>query len=243
LVERLSHEVETAAAARPKDVVAPNLVSVPPALPLQVQPQPELEIGGRPQGPAAGEIAPVPVPQVAAALEAERAPTPEAGEPATPETAPVEAPSVEPAPSEPAAIEVPAIAESAEVQEVSESPQAPEEQPPAVQQAEPPAGAVSYPELLYVYEIGAEEVVCPETEFPSTSAEEDLEPLAPESLRAPEAAADESLPFEVRSSARGTAAGSADGRSGSGESKEADRARAKPTPSEPPSGQGRLPGI
>jgi UDP-N-acetylmuramoylalanine--D-glutamate ligase len=243
LVERLSNEVETAAAARPKRVVAPSPASVPPAVPLQVQPQPELEIGGRPQGPAAGEIAPVAEPQAAAALEPEKAPTPEAAVPATSETASGEAPEVQPPPSEPVAIEIPAATESAEVQEVLESPQAPEEQPPAVQQAEPPTGAVSYPELIYVYETGAEEVACPEAESPSTSAEEDLELLAPESLRVPEAAADESLPFEVRPSARETAAGSEDGESGSGESGEAGRARAKPTTFKPPSGQGRLPGI
>jgi UDP-N-acetylmuramoylalanine--D-glutamate ligase len=242
LVERLSHEVDTRT-ARPKDVVAPSPVSVPPALPLQVQPQPEPEIGGRPQGPAAGEIAPVPGPQGAAALEPERTPTPEAAVPATPETASGEAPSVQPHPSELVAVEIPAATESAEVQEVSESPQAPEEQPPAAQQAEPPTGTVSYRELLYVYETGAEEVVCPGTESPLTSAEEDLEPLAPESLRAPEAAADESLPFEVRPSAREIAAGSADGQSGGGESGEAGRARAKPATFKPPSGQGRLPGI
>jgi UDP-N-acetylmuramoylalanine--D-glutamate ligase len=243
LVERLSHEVETAEAARPKDVATPSLVSAPRAAPPQVQPEPALEISGSPQGPAAEEIAPVPGPQVAPAFEAERAPTPEVAEPATPETAPVGAPSVEPAPSEPAAVEIPAAAESAEVQEISESPQAPEEQPPALEQAGPPAGVVSYPELLYVYEVGAEELVYPETELPSAFPEEDLEPLTPEKLPVPEAAADESLPFEVRPSASGTAAGSADGQPGSGESKEADTARTKPTSSEPPTGQGRLPGI
>jgi len=212
LVERLSREVGIAEAERAKDVAAPSLVSAPPAVPPQVQPEPG--------------------PQIAAALEAESTPAPEAAEPATPQAAPVGTPRVEPAPGEPAAL-----------QEALESPPATEEHPPAVEQAEPAAGAVSYPELLYVYEVGAEEVVYPETELPSAFAEGDIEPPVSEELQALESVADERLPFEVRSSASGTAASSADGGLGRQESKEADTARAKPASSKPPGGQGRLPGI
>ncbi len=243
LVERLSREVEIAEAERPKDVAAPSLVSPPPAALPQVPPEPAPEMSGSPQGPAAEEIAGVAGPQIAAALEAERAPAAEAAEPATPETAPVGTPSVEPAPGEPAAIEAPAAGKPAELQEVLESPQATEEQPPAVHQAESPAGVVSYPELLYVYEVGAEEVAYPEREVPSSLPEEDFAPRVSEDLQAPESVADDPLPFEDRPSASGTVAGSAGGGSGSRRSKEADTARAKPTSSEPPSGQGRLPGI
>jgi len=212
LVERLSREVGIAEAERAKDVAAPSLVSAPPAVPPQVQPEPG--------------------PQIAAALEAESTPAPEAAEPATPQAAPVGTPRVEPAPGEPAAL-----------QEALESPPATEEHPPAVEQAEPAAGAVSYPELLYVYEVGAEEVVYPETELPSAFAEGDIEPPVSEELQALESVADERLPFEVRPSASGTAASSADGGLGRQESKEADTARAKPASSKPPGGQGRLPGI
>jgi UDP-N-acetylmuramoylalanine--D-glutamate ligase len=232
LVERLSREVAIAEAERAKDVAAPSLASAPPAVLPQVQPEPAPEISGSPQVPAAEEIAPVPGPQIAAALEAESTPAPEAAEPATPQSAPVGTPRVEPAPGEPAAL-----------QEALESPPATEEHPPAVEQAEPAAGAVSYPELLYVYEVGAEEVVYPETELPSAFAEEDIEPPVSEELQALESVADERLPFEVRPSASGTAASSADGGPGRQESKEADTARAKPASSKPPGGQGRLPGI
>jgi hypothetical protein len=140
-------------------------------------------------------------------------------------------------------IEVPAEREPAAVQGVLEPPPATEEIPPAVEQAQAPAASVQHPELLYVYEVGAEEVVYPEIEVPSTLSEEDFEPVVSEELQAPESAADEPLPFEVRPRASGMTADSADGESGSHEPEEPEPGGTKSTSSAPRSGQGRLPGI
>jgi len=242
LVECLSHEVEIAEAEREKEAArseVPGATAVSP----QVQPEPPQDISGSPQGPPAEEIVPVPGPQVAEALEAERAPASEAAEPVPADTAQVGAASAEPLPSEPMEIEVPAEREPAEVQGVLEPSPATEEIPPAVEQAQPSAASVQHPELLYVYEVGAEEVVYPEIEVPSTLPEEDIEPVISEELQAPESAADEPLPFEVRPMASGMTADSADGESGSHEPKEPDPGGTKPASSKPRSGQGRLPGI
>jgi UDP-N-acetylmuramoylalanine--D-glutamate ligase len=242
LVECLSHEVKIADAEREKEAArseVPGATAVSP----QIQPEPPQDISGSSQGPPAEEIVPAPGSQVAEALEAERAPAPEAAEPVPADTAPLGVASAEPLPSEPMEIKVPAEREPAEGQGVLESPPATEEILPAVEQAQAPATSVQHPELLYVYEVGAEEVVYPEIEVPSTLPEEDFEPVISEELQAPEGAADEPLPFEVRPRASGMAAGLVDAGAGSHEPKEPDPGGTKPTSSEPRSGQGRLPGI
>ena len=141
--------------------------------------------------------------------------------PATKE--PVDAVFTEAPPGEPGAVEVGAAAELPEAEEVKESPHGPEAVSPPVAQAHTPPGEVSYPELLFVYEVGAEEVACAETQVPPILQEEHLLPPIPEELWPSESVSDERLPFEVR-----VTTGAAPRRPG--------------TP-EPPAGQGRLPGI
>ncbi|MGD0920264.1 MAG: hypothetical protein ABSA70_00695 [Terriglobia bacterium] len=240
LVECLSHEVVIAEAEREKEAARSEVPS-PSAVSPQIQPEPPRDISGSSQGPPAEEIVPAPGSQVAEALEAATTPVPGAAEPAPADTAQVGAASAGPLPSEPREIEVPAEREPAEVQEVLESPPATEGIPPAVEQAQ--ATSVQHPELLYVYEVGAEEVVYPEIEIPSTLPEEDFEPVISEELHAPEGAEDEPLPFEVRPRASGMAAGSVDGESDSHAPKEPGPGGTKAASSAPRSGQGRLPGI
>jgi len=91
----------------------------------------------------------------------------------------------------------------AEVKGIAAASSAMVEPPTAREPAAHPVPALKRLELLYVYEVGAEEVGCPETKlaFP----EEDFEAIAP-ALRPSEGVEDDVLPFEVRATAAGAPA-------------------------------------
>jgi hypothetical protein len=101
---------------------------------------------------------------------------------------------------------------------------------------------VTYPELVYDYEVAAKEVGYPEEE-PSAGPPADEFGPPPEDLRAHESLADEALPFEVREAARPNAAAAGAGPGGA-EPQEAHGGDVKPAP---PAGrrsrQKRLPGM
>jgi UDP-N-acetylmuramoylalanine--D-glutamate ligase len=100
-----------------------------------------------------------------------------------------------PALSEPAGVE----SERVEPLEDHSTPAASEPSPSAPQEAKPPAGETALRELVYVYEVAAEEESYPEADRPS--AEDEFEPIVPDELRPPEILADDALPFEVRETA------------------------------------------
>ncbi len=73
--------------------------------------------------------------------------------------------------------------------------------PPAPEAAKPLAGAAEPRELVYVYEVAAEEVSYPESD--QAYAEDAFEPIILDELRPLESLDDEALPFEVRDTPSG----------------------------------------
>ncbi len=104
----------------------------------------------------------------------------------------------------------------------------------------PPAPTIKYPELLYVYEVGAQESVYPEMEPPSAVSEEAGDSYVSVDAGAAEPVDDEALPFEVRA-----AAGKIDAmRPNGGDSPKSAAVELETGSSDKPGeGQGRLPGI
>ena len=202
LVEQLAQEVE-AAAAKKRAEVALNLASF--AAVAAPEAQPEL----------AGETSVNPESPVPASAEAAELLTPETSEPevksgraskegATPEPLSEEPAAALAAPAEPVRIEFAAEPRPPEIEEAPKAPEAAEQPPARFEPAEIPARPVTYPELVYVYEVAAQEISYPEGEPSAGAAAEEFEPSAGEDLRAPESPADEALPFEVREVARPT---------------------------------------
>jgi UDP-N-acetylmuramoylalanine--D-glutamate ligase len=146
------------------------------------------------------------------------------------------------APAEPGRVEFAAEPTPPEIEKAPEVPQAAEQPPARSEPAEAPPRAVTYPELVYVYEVAAKEVGYPEEE-PSAGPPADEFGPPPEDLRAHESLADEALPFEVREAARPNAAAAGAGPGGA-EPQEAHGGDVKPAP---PAGrrsrQKRLPGM
>ncbi len=79
------------------------------------------------------------------------------------------------------------------------SPATPAKSSPREEGEPPAAGAAESRELVYVYEVTAEEVSYPESDQPA--AEDEFEPVVLDDLRPPETLEDEALPFEVRGAA------------------------------------------
>jgi hypothetical protein len=104
----------------------------------------------------------------------------------------------------------------------------------------PPPLPVKYPELLYVYEVGAEETAAPEMDSSPAPTDVEADSCVSVDADAPERVDDEALPFEVR-------VGAAPGTHGSSKSTaSAPRGGGEldgKTPGKPRDGQGRLPGI
>lgn len=230
LVEQLAQEVE-AAEAKKRAEVALNLASVAAVASPGAQPEPAGEVSVSPG---------TPVP--ASAEAAAELPTPETPEPqvepgrAAEERGTFEPPPEEPvaaqaAPAEPGRIEFAAEPQPPEMEEAPETPQAAEQPPARFETAEALPRAVTYPELVYVYEVAAKEIGYPEEEPSAGPAAEEFEPLAAGDLRAPESLADEALPFEVREVARPTVstAGAAPGGARPQEARGGDAKPARPT--------------
>jgi hypothetical protein len=176
------------------------------------------------------------------ALKPEVEPGRASEEVATVEPLPEEPVAAQAAPAEPGRVEFAAEPTPPEIEKAPEAPQAAEQPPARSEPAEAPPRAVTYPELVYVYEVAAKEVAYPEEEPSAGPAADEFEP-PPEDLRAPESLADEALPFEVRGAARPNAAAAGAGPGGA-EPQEAHGGDVKPAP---PAGrrsrQTRLPGM
>jgi UDP-N-acetylmuramoylalanine--D-glutamate ligase len=117
--------------------------------------------------------------------------------PESPEAAPEEvSEAVEsPASSEPAAVE----SERVEPLDDSSAEAVQELSAPSGEAAKAPSSATEPRELVYVYEVAAEEVSYPEAD--RLPAGDEFEPIVPDELRPPESLADDALPFEVRETA------------------------------------------
>jgi UDP-N-acetylmuramoylalanine--D-glutamate ligase len=242
LVEQLAQEVE-AAEARKRAEAAASLASVAAVASLEAQPELPGEVRVSPESPVPASA------EVAAQLPAPEALKPEV----EPGRASEEVVAVEPLPEEPVAaqaapaelmrVEFAAEPKPPEIEKAPEATQAAEQPPARSEPAEAPPRAVTYPELVYVYEVAAKEVAYPEEEPSAGPAADEFGPPPAEDWRAPESLADEALPFEVRGAARPNAAAAGAGPGGA-EPQKAHGGDVKPAP---PAGrrsrQKRLPGM
>ena len=260
LAEIFARETATAEAMAQKSEAAPRLVSSIPSVPL-FEPEPVVQNPPSTEAPPPERIvesAATLQPETAGAeltgLEENVlrvAPVAEGIEETstqpdrTAETAiPVELPSAEPShpeivASEPGPGEPSPEAKPAEVAEAAG--QLPETQPQLLppptesHEAAPLTPTIKYPELLYVYEVGAEETVYPEVEPVDAVSEPNGDSDISVDAEAVEAVDDEALPFEVRvgagrnnpQSAKGDdgAKGAAEPRSGLPGNRENDKGR------------------
>jgi hypothetical protein len=174
-----------------------------------LQPAPAPPVAARDSAPGVGAQ---PQPDVAVPEE-----PPEAGRERVAETAEPSAPQK--------SAEV--ALQSQEPFEGRSEPAASEASPPDPEAAKPPAAAAEPRELVYVYEVAAEDVSYPEAVQPGP--EDEFEPIILDELRPPESLEDEALPFEVRETSS----------QGNGRSQESDKEVATKIPKD----QTRLPGI
>ncbi len=181
--------------------------------------------------------------EVAEAQKPEVEPGRASEEVATLEPLPEEPVAAQAAPAEPGRVEFAAEPTPPEIEKAPEATQAAEQPPARSEPAEAPPRAVTFPELVYVYEVAAKEVGYPEEEPSARPPADEFGPPAAEDLRAPESLADEALPFEVREAARPNAAAASAGPGGA-EPQEAHGGDVKPAPpAGRPSRQKRLPGL
>ena len=219
---------------------ASSVVTTPPELGISRGEVPQQEAAAGPAESEPGDVIP-PV-----GLETfgnqESPPLPDT---ITVESAPAEIPSEQPASAEIIASEPLQVDSAAEMSEgpeveVLEAQPVPAELAAHAEKAARPSPTIKYPELLYVYEVGAEEAVYPEIEPSSAISEEAADSYVSVDPGASEPADDEALPFEVR-----VAAG-AEGRAssnGGGSPKAAAGELEAGAPGKTGKGQGRLPGI
>ncbi|MFB3920387.1 MAG: UDP-N-acetylmuramoyl-L-alanine--D-glutamate ligase [Terriglobia bacterium] len=199
LAELLARETATAEAEAQKKEASARLAPVVPAAPLFEARPAEPPVDSRPRidasGPGQTFESPA-VPTVARQSGAEATET--IPSVAVPHEVIV---TSEPIAAEPLVEEEPGAEAQTDVSRSVEPPQPPETVS-AREEAAPPAAEVKYPELLYVYEVSAEEIPyqrAGDTEaFPEPPA--DFEAIV--EAGALEAVDDESLPFEVRVGAR-----------------------------------------
>ena len=182
LAELFARETATAEALALKSEAAPRLVSSLPSVPL-FEPKP---------------AEPIPEPIQEASPQLDRS---------ADAVLPVELPSAEPSPpeivaSEPALAEpLPETAPEADAQGGDQFSGAQHQSSvpiAATEEAAPPAPRITYPELLYVYEVGAEETVYQEVEPVDAVSEPNGDSGISVDAETVEVVDDEALPFEVR---------------------------------------------
>jgi UDP-N-acetylmuramoylalanine--D-glutamate ligase len=194
IVQRLAVETETTARTRRVEEGARILTAA--ALPELAAAEPLIL-----EEPSAQVVEP---PASATGIE-EPEPQPEAAEPASAALAPaakeiVASEPVEPeaAPAEPTSAAEPASDDAGE-------PAIPAQQAPPARESERVPVEVTRPELVYVYEVDAEEVVYADSEVPPEVPEDgDAEVVSADDMPPVEVCEDEALPFEVRASATGS---------------------------------------
>lgn len=217
LAELLARETATAEAVAQKSEAAPRLVSSIPAEPLfEPKPaEPVVEVASLIETPPSEPIAdavtaPQPESAFAELPRSESVVLPEeivaAGiqePPAQPDTAAAVAPA-ELTSEEPSSAEVVA-SELLPAEHLPETKPEVEASVPIAEseEAAPPAPTIKYPELLYVYEVGAEETLYQEVEPVNADSEPNGDADISVDAEAVEPVDDEALPFEVRVGAGG----------------------------------------
>lgn len=182
LAELLARETATAEAMAQKSEAAPRLVSSIPSVPLF---EPKL-------------VEPVAEPIQEASTQPDR--TAEAVLPVEPPSTEPSHPEIvasEPVPAEPFPEAEPEAEAEGEDQFLGAQLQSsvPVAEP---EENAPPAARIKYPELLYVYEVGAEETVYPEVEPVGAVSESNGDSEVSVDTDTVEVVDDEALPFEVR---------------------------------------------
>ena len=228
------------APAQPVVESASSVVTTPPELGISrgEVPQPDVAAGRAESKP--GDVIP---PVEGETVGIQESPSPP--DTTAVESTPAEIPSDQPASAEVIASEPLHVDSAAGMSEgpgveFLEAQPVPAELATHVEEAARPSPTIKYPELLYVYEVGAEEAVYPEIEPSSAISEEAADSYVSVDSGASEPADDEALPFEVRVAAGAEGKASLNG---GGSPKAAAGELEAGAPDKTGKGQGRLPGI
>jgi len=189
LVERLAAETSVADSISQVEIVTPEPAKSAPREPNPYQPTPSAELPKAPDNAAPLEVPPAPTP---AMHDVQPISTPATAKPSTPaEPEPVPIPQPKPASISPALEESAASSLVRAAGIASDERSKPEREIPAQ----------SAPELIYVYEVGAENVAPLALDAGMTLPEEPISPWTTQFAECG-AAADEPMPFEVAAAPR-----------------------------------------